>query len=572
MGAAVTVAPCVVIYKEREQFMKKRCAWLLMLVLLVSLLMPGMVYATGSSKETEKTEDLEDEETSGETEAETLPVEPAEDAREKLKEAMEKSPLGPDAVIADGVYIDDINVSGMTAEEAIETVLARIDELGQKVLTLTLEGADEVEPIHVPVSELGLRTEGLSEIVMEAVSLGKSGNLIVRYKAEKDLQISNQKYELALNVEENAVKNFVSEKTAGLSVEPVEAELTRVSGGFDVSRSQTGIDVDAEATVTAIMNAMQTWNREDISLAAVAEITQPKRTTELLSQVQDNIGRFSTSINSVSAGKLQNLRTGIRLTDGTLLMPGETWSMHDALAPFTAENGYTKQVAYQNGGYVQEYGGGICQLATTLYNAALLAEVNISERHNHSMTVGYTDPGLDATVNDGGSKDLELTNDFDFPIYIEGSVTSSGKVTYTIWGKETRPSNRTLKFYGEYLSYEETGTVETPDPSLAPGQRVQDQASYPNATARAYKEIYVDGVLEERITLHTDKYKGSPGKVRVGVGEAATEPSESAEAPTDPSAPSSETPATDPAPAPTEAPASAPTDAPAENTAPASEG
>ena len=259
-------------------------------------------------------------------------------------------------------------------------------------------------------------------------------------------------------------------------MEPVNAELTRVSGGFEVSQSQTGIKVNADATAAAVMAALKDWDGGDVSVAATAEVSQPERTTEMLSQVQDVLGTFSTSTSSANSSKLQNLRVGVSHTTDILIMPGETWSMHDALAPFNAENGYVKQVAYSNGGYVDEYGGGICQLATTLYNAALLAEVNISERYNHSMTVGYTDYGLDATINDSGSKDLKITNDFDFPIYIEASVNGSYN-TYTIWGKETRPANRELKFYGVTLSESYLPEQVTEDPTLAPGQRVVVQAT-----------------------------------------------------------------------------------------------
>ena len=530
--------------------MKKKCALLLAFVLTAGTLMPGIAFAAEESGGTEETT-VSSEESSSESEngtaagTEETAGTTDQDPREALSEAMETNGLDADAVIADGVWIDTVDVSGMTAEQALEAVLAYVDSLGSKVLTLTLEGADGVAPLQVPVSQLGLKTQGLAEVIMEAVTLGKSGSLIARYKAIKDLEVSSVNYELTLSVDEAAVSSFVSEQTSALAVEPVNAELTRTSSGFEVSQSQSGIAVDTAATTASIMSAMANWNKEDVTVTATAQVTQPERTTEMLSQIQDSLGSFSTETSSPTSGRMQNLRRGVELTTGVLIMPGESWSMHSALSPFSAENGYTQQVAYSNGGYVQEYGGGICQLATTLYNAALLSEINISKRSNHSMVVNYTDWGLDATINDSGSKDLELTNDFDFPVYIEASVTSGGTVTYTIWGKETRPANRTLKFYGVTIEQVESGTEETVDPSLAPGERVVDQStSYPKVTAQAYKEIYVDGVLQEKILLHTDKYRASPAKVRVGPAAAETA------APTDttaPSEPSSETAATDPA-------------------------
>lgn len=240
--------------------------------------------------------------------------------------------------------------------------------------------------------------------------------------------------------------------------------------------------------------------------------------------------------------------------------------MHDALAPFTAENGYTVQIAYQGNSYVQEYGGGICQLATTLYNAALLSEVNISKRSNHSMVVKYTLEGLDATINDGGSKDLELTNDFDFPIYIEGYHNGSGTVTYTIWGKETRPANRTVRFYGKTLSKQSVPDQIIDDPTQPVGyEHVEQASSYPAVTAEAYKEVLVDGEVVDRILLHTDKYIASPRKIVRGTGlpidpntglpidpNAPTQPETQAPTPETP-APAPETPAPTP-----ETPAPAP--------------
>lgn len=535
--------------------MKKKCAWVLTLAILATMMMPGMAFATGetegSAAETDASEGVVTLDT-----LDALSAQEAEDPQADLKKAMEISPLPADAVIADGVYIENIDVSGMTAEQALESVLSRVEELGKKKFTLTLEGADDVEPIVVEMSELGLGTQGLAESVMEAVSLGKSGNLIVRYKAEKDLQVTNKKYDLKLAFDKNSVTDFITEKTADLAVEPVNAELTHSGDGFSVSQSKTGIKVNKDATVTAIMKALGSWNKEDAMVAAVAEITQPERTTELLSMVQDKLGSFTVN-SSASTEKFKNLSRGMELTSGTLIMPGESWSMHAALSPFSAENGYTEQIAYQDGGYVMEYGGGICQLATTLYNAALRAEVHVSKRFNHSMTVGYTDYGLDATVNDGGSKDLELTNDFDFPIYIEGSASRSS-TTYTIWGLETRPSNRTLKFYGVTISESYLPDEVTVDPNMAPGTEKMVQAtSYPALVAEAYKEVWVDGALVDKIKLHTDKYRASARKVVRGPDAPAVDPN----APTDPNAPADPNAPTDPA-APTEAPATdpAPTD------------
>lgn len=470
-------------------------------------------------------------------------------------------------VIADGVYIDTVDVGGMTAEEALEAVSAHVDEMGKKTLTLTLEGADGIEPIQTRMSELGLSTEELSGIVSRAMELGKEGNLITRYKAEKDLQASHQVFELGAAVDEGEVERFVREKASGMAAEPVDAELVREGGRFSVSQSKTGVRVDVAATASLVLEGFKGWDGEDLSLEAAAELVQPERSTEFLSQVRDPLGSFTASTSDRRGGKLQNLNRGVELTNGTLIMPGETWSMHDALAPFSAANGYTKQVAYQSGTYAQEYGGGICQLATILYNAALLAEIDIPERYNHSLVVYYTDFGLDATINDDGSKDLKLTNNFDFPVYIEGSHDGGGEVTYTVWGKETRPENRTVRFYGKTLSKVPAGEQVIADPTKPVGyEDVVQSGSYPAVRAEAYKEVLVNGEVVERTLLHTDKYSASPRKIVRGTAVPAPVPEPPAE--TAPVPPETTPAPAEPAPAPPESQAPAPEPAP-ESSAPA---
>ena len=144
--------------------------------------------------------------------------------------------------------------------------------------------------------------------------------------------------------------------------------------------------------------------------------------------------------------------------------------MYETVAPFTAENGYAMAGSYLNGEVVDSMGGGICQVSTTLYNAVLRAELEVVERSPHSMTVHYVELSEDAAIA-GTYKDIKITNNYSTPIYIEG--TTAGKtLTFTIYGKETRPSNRTLAFESETLSTTPSPTQEIQDPSLPAGQRV----------------------------------------------------------------------------------------------------
>ena len=196
-------------------------------------------------------------------------------------------------------------------------------------------------------------------------------------------------------------------------------------------------------------------------------------------------------------------------------MPGETLSGYACLQPFTVENGYRTAAAYENGQVVDSIGGGVCQIATTLYNAALLAELEITQRQNHSMTVGYVKPSQDAAIA-GTFKDIKVTNPYSTPIYIEG-YTKGRTLTFTIYGLEIRPQNRQIRFESETLSTVNPGNPkEVLNPALPPGTRKQVQSAHRGLKSRLWKIVTIDGVETERQLLSTDTYNASPAIVQVG--------------------------------------------------------
>ena len=135
----------------------------------------------------------------------------------------------------------------------------------------------------------------------------------------------------------------------------------------------------------------------------------------MLSQIQDVLGTFSTDFSSSSRARATNLQVGSSKINGRVLMPGETLSGYECMQPFTTANGYATAAAYENGQVVDSVGGGVCQIATTLYNAALFAELEITQRQNHSMIVTYVPPSNDAAIA-GTYKDIKVTNPYDTPI------------------------------------------------------------------------------------------------------------------------------------------------------------
>ena len=132
---------------------------------------------------------------------------------------------------------------------------------------------------------------------------------------------------------------------------------------------------------------------------------------------RQNLGGFSTDFSSSAAGRATNVKNACSLINGSVIYPGEQFSVYEAISPITTDNGYQIAGAYENGQVVDSVGGGVCQVATTLYNAVIRAELDIVQRYNHSMIVSYVKPSDDAAIA-GTYKDLKFKNNLDNPVYI----------------------------------------------------------------------------------------------------------------------------------------------------------
>ena len=420
-------------------------------------------------------------------------------AREKQKET-----------IHTGVYADEIDLSGMTVEEAEQEVIAYMDRLGEE--TLTLEIFDE--QVQVTLGELGLECTNL-KVVEEAAQLGKTGNAIKRYKERRDLEHENKIYKLDWMLDSNLVLDFVNTECVKFDSEAEDATLRRVNGAFEIVGGNTGTKLDIEGSVKMIMDYIENeWDKENGRITLPVETDYPRGSEEELSRVKDVLGTFTTSYSTSNGARSQNVANGAKLINGTVLYPGDTFSAYEVVSPFTTENGYEMAGSYLNGKVVDSLGGGICQVSTTLYNAVLLSELEVVERSNHSMIVTYVDPSADAAIA-GTYKDFKFKNNTDAPIYIEGA-TANKQITFTIYGEETRPSNRTVKYVSQTLSTTDPGILIVADPGQPIGYRVVESA-HRGVQAELYKHVYVNGVEESVTKVNKSTYNASPRTVVIGV-------------------------------------------------------
>lgn len=415
--------------------------------------------------------------------------------------------------IADGVYIGSIHVGGMTEGEAQSAVEAYVQEAGTAELTLY---AGEKE-VTASASELGVHFSDLS-VVQEAVDVARSGNLIKRYKDKKDLAQGNKVIALPLDVDETAVAELLEEKADVLNQEAVDNGLIREDGEFRFVAGEQGIAVNVADSIKNVTEYLNTgWNGKDARVELVAEVVEPRGNKEELSQITDLLGSYETNYKDSGSNRCTNISIAAEKIDGTVLYPGEEFSVADAIGPLTAAGGYKLAGAYENGQTVESYGGGVCQVSTTLYNAVILAELEITERFNHSMIVTYVKPSMDAAIA-GDYKDLCFVNNQDTPIYIEG-YTVGKNVRFNIYGHDTRPENRVVTYESEVVSQQDPGIqfVATGDPA---GYIAVAQGKHTGYVARLWKVVTVDGVEESREIYNKSTYRASPKVVNVGTASA----------------------------------------------------
>lgn len=423
--------------------------------------------------------------------------------------AAEGSALADDTeTISKNVYIGGVNVSGMTEEQATKAVEEKLGKGTGGNYTVKLGD----EEIHATAEDFGMEWTN-REVVHEALEVAKGGNLIKQYKEKKDLQVEPKNFDVAYAPNEQAVKTYVEKLAAEYNRDPEEGDITFSNGYPEVTGGETGIAVNVDQSVSTIMKELKGDGTE---LTVVAEVQKPSVTKEELSLVKDVLGTATTYYGS-SYERNTNVEVGASKINGTLLMPGESFSVTAAVTPFNADNGYYPAPSYESGQVVDTYGGGICQVSTTLYNAVLKAELQVNERHNHTMLVSYVDPSKDAAIAEG-LMDFVFTNNTDAPVYIYG-VGYQGTLNFTIYGHETRDPNRSISFRSETLSQTDASTniklVAKADQNI--GYLNQTQSAHQGLEAVLWEDIVNPDGSTDTIQVNSSSYQASPAIYEVGI-------------------------------------------------------
>lgn len=310
----------------------------------------------------------------------------------------------------------------------------------------------------------GILYEELEELIIDAME-------DISYSNSKIVIPTYTEYPDAIDVDSIHDEVYREMENAYYTTEPyaVFADVTGIDFDVDEMKSKIEEDPDAEEYAVDLI-----YTEADVTVQDLGSEAFP-----------DLLGTYSTKYSASNTDRTTNLKLAASKINGTVVMPGEIFSYNKVVGKRTIAAGYKNAAIYQDGGVTDGLGGGICQISTTLYNAAIDAGMLIEERRNHMFVPSYAQAGKDATVV-WGSTDFKFENRRDYPIKIEASV-SGGIAKISIYG---------LKTDEEYDIYDlsiESKTIKSTSTSLV-------VESY-----RVYKDS--DGNVVKREKLYTDTYK-----------------------------------------------------------------
>lgn len=431
--------------------------------------------------------------------------------------------------IYDGVYLDSVYVGGLTKEEAKKAYSEYIDRIEDLTLTFTSDNGK----FMTTLGEIDINVSA-EDAVEQAYSYGRQGNILSRYKEIKSLETENAVLVPEKTFDEEVLTHKLEEDATDMITEAENASISMENGEFIIQPGVAGTAVNTKETIKALKEYMaKAWEQKNVEIAAVIEETEPEYTEEDFRMIDSVLGQYSTKYSAGNSNRINNLINGTNRISGTVLMPGEQFSVNKGLGERTEANGYSSAGQYVNNELTDGVGGGICQVSTTLYNAVLIAELQVDERYPHSLTVSYVNLGRDAAIA-GDYMDFKFTNDTKYPIYISG-YAGGGSVSFAIYGHDEREEGRTIDFESKIIeTYEPGDPEEIEDPELEIGQTETEESPHTGYYVELWKHVYKNGELVDSYLVPWGKsqYSKKNGKIRVGTKEPEP-PQEEVPAPDD---------------------------------------
>ncbi len=454
----------------------------------------------------------------------------AKDGEESSKASTEAA-KEPETEIHAEITVNGISVNGLTKSEAMDKILA---DIGWNMNVSFNGDTKAVE---------NLMAYNVDRVLEEALGAGKAGA-----------------YEVTTDGLEDQAAAVAESLASGWDVQPKNGSISsydKASGEFLFSGAENGKLIDREALSADILAALKSGEYTKTIEATATEI-EPEITEAEAKASFKKLGTYTTTTTSNKA-RNENIRIASEAINGMIIQPGEEFSFNLTTGNRTREKGYQAAGAYVNGVLVEEPGGGVCQVSSTLYNAVVFAGLKTTERHAHSYEPSYVTPGEDAMVSyDGYSgPDMKFINNGKTAVGLKTSFANQ-KLTVSVYGSPILEDGVTLTMVSKKVKdLGPPAPVYEEDQTLEPGVEVEAKAATLGSRWVTNLVTKKDGVVTNEILLHNSTYNGKsatikrntsgvviPAETESGTPESSTAASEETTAPQAPAdAPVSTSPA-----------------------------
>ncbi|WFD09556.1 VanW family protein [Tepidibacter hydrothermalis] len=335
-----------------------------------------------------------------------------------------------DDKIYDNVSINDIHIGGLSKEEANSLLKSTYNKK-----TIKLIYNDQSFDLNFDKIGLDFKTE---EAVDLAYEVGRNKNFIYNIKTMMDLKNNHQMtITLKMEYDDEKLEDSLTQIANQIDKEPQNAKISIANKSISITPETSGHIIDKEKLKETILNNIENNNYSDINVP-VKEI-HAQITKEYLSKVNTLLGEFSTRFNAGNYNRSYNVKLVAQKVNGVLVNPGEEFSFNDTTGKRGLSQGFKMAPIIVQGQLEEGVAGGVCQVSSTLYNAALYSGVTITDRRNHTIPSSYVTKGRDATLV-FGSTDFKFKNYYQNPIYIENVVVSNNIIS-RIYGNASDKNN-----------------------------------------------------------------------------------------------------------------------------------
>ncbi len=457
-----------------------------------------------------------------------------EEAKAAVEERLIREPLVINLQFSDGTNLYPASGEGIQALTAVATA-DPLEEEDDDAVDPAMKAAEtanepEDEPSNaepVDAEPIGIRLKvDVDYAVTAAFSLMRDPNVPYETFMQQVQQIAGgQEIAPAPGYDMNSVDRFIEYLATFLDTPAVNSTITMVDNQIVYTDEAPGRGIDREALVTTLLDTDPLSGK---TIPLPIHDLEPSITREMLQSKFVLRGSYTTSFSDSTKNRKYNIRFGAEKINGTILKPGDVFSANETLGTRTRKNGWKNAGAYESGEVVQQAGGGVCQLSSTLYNAALYADMEIVERRNHSMPVHYVDRGRDATINSiGNIIDFKFRNNTSSDVIIM-AYTTGNTLHMEIYGVpfETDEYDR-IEIRTKQRGSQSIKTVyEYLDDKPASYQKTISKGSK-GYTVQTYKDYYSGATLVKTDDLGISKYNMYPKKVQVGTIEESSDDDDS---------------------------------------------